>query len=158
MTVSRVSRLPIAAAVIAGAVLMTGFQAMALFGANVFFSEVSGIVVKDGQPVAGVEIVQNIYAQPETDFAPAVSVSAADGRFHFPEVTRPKGLLSLLPLPGDVTIIQELTVRWNGEDIPGWTNAKRDFERNGETGKPLNFRCDLDRAGDDSKSGICELI
>ena len=87
-SVFRMRILPLAAAIV---FVFLGTNAMALFGTNVLFSEVSGTVVLNGKPVEGAKVVQ-ITLWSKAGEVPENSVTTdKNGQFSFPEINRAAG-------------------------------------------------------------------
>jgi hypothetical protein len=152
----RVGRIVFAIAALAMAAFPTGAGAMALFGANVLFSAVSGTVLRDGAPVAGAEIVRKVTTR---DTRTDTAATDSRGRFDMPQVSASKGLVDLLP--AEFVAGQELTIRVGGPDYPGWIYTKRDPANNAESnGRPFRLVCEIsaEPGYTDNYYGICKLI
>jgi hypothetical protein len=137
--------------------VVLGTNAMALFGTNVIFSEVSGTVIKNGKPVEGAKVLQiTLWSKPGEVPEKAV-LTDKNGQFSFPEISRPAGFSNFLP--GEITIVQKINIEFDGKEYRGWLNTKTNYEREGERNRPLRFICDLDHTpsntGDDF--GVCRL-
>jgi hypothetical protein len=128
---------------------------MALFGANVLFSAVSGTVLRDGAPVAGAEIVRKVTTR---DTRTDTATTDSRGRFELPQITASKGLIDLLP--AEFVAGQELTIRVGAEEYPGWIYTKRDGAPNAESkGRPFRLVCEIaaEPGYTDTYYGVCKL-
>ncbi|MCH8499854.1 MAG: DUF4198 domain-containing protein [Marinobacter sp.] len=115
-----------------------GNQAMADIGKVCVFSEVTGVIRLQGQPVEGATVVRT------HDYRKAVSDQAttdADGAFAFPAAFE-RAWTSILPI--ELVIAQRLTVSYQGQDYLIWSNTKRSKAENTELGGlPLTLTCEL---------------
>lgn len=131
---------------------------MGMFSELVLFSEVEGVVLKDGAPLEGVEIVQEITYQ-EPGKVPAKSTkSGVGGRFALPRVTTGGGFSRLLP--GQPAILQRIVIRYEGVEYEGWRHTKNSYELNSElAGRPLRLVCELSLAPDfeGKHYGVCRV-
>lgn len=131
---------------------------MGMFSELVLFSEVEGVVLKDGVPVEGAEIVQEItYEEPGKIPAKTVQ-TGADGRFALARVTTGAGLSRVIP--GQPSILQRLMIRHNGVEYEGWRHNKNSYELNSElAGRSLRLICELANAPDfeGKHYGICRV-
>lgn len=152
---------PLLPAATLGVVVMFGLApttdgvAMATNSQMILFSHVEGVVTRDGEPVAGAEIVQKVLYKTE-DEVPAVSLTTgADGKFEFDEISRkaPRRWL-----PGEITITQSIVIHHDGQQYEGWHHGKKGFEANAELeGRPLRLVCELTTTPDveGNHFGIC---
>ena len=102
------------------------------------FSEVSGVVTHEGEPVAGATIRRIAKWQKEQEDQ---TVTAADGSFHFAPMYQ-RSVVKLLP--AEFVAHQRLLIEHQGEEVLMWYTTKRNTEENSElNGKPLKFRCEL---------------
>jgi hypothetical protein len=107
------------------------------------FSQVDGILLCDGQPIAGVEIEQRCNWLGVDSFH-AISKSDSNGVYHFPAIRSRK---SQAAGEKDIFIMQTLIVRLGEEAFDLWRNTKYDYRENGELGGyPLQLRHDLAEA------------
>lgn len=124
----------------------------------VLFSRVDGVVLKDGAPLAGVEILQEIvYREPGRVPSRTITTDAS-GRFSLSPVTERSGLGRLVP--GQPSILQRLVIRHDGVEYEGWRHSKESFEANSELdGRPLRLVCDLSTAPDfeGKHYGVCRV-
>lgn len=131
---------------------------MGLSSPLVLFSEVHGTVTREGKPVAGAELVQEVvWSDNKNDVPAAHTHSDAAGRFHFPAVMHRPGVLRAVP--HQPVILQKIIIRYEGRDYPAWRHTKNSYEPNSELdGKPLNLECELTRAPDfeGTHYGICK--
>jgi hypothetical protein len=142
------------------AVLLLGLSGGCAMGASsrlVLFSEVHGTVLKDGVPLAGAEIRQEVVWSDNKDEIPArETASDGNGRFSFPAVEHTAGALRVVP--HQPVILQKLIIRYNGVDYPAWRHTKNSYEENSELeGKRMDLVCELSREPDfeGTHYGIC---
>lgn len=131
---------------------------MGMFSEVVLFSDVEGVVLKDGIPAEGVEIVQEITYQEPGKMAPRMVKTGAGGRFALARVTTTPGLSRLLP--AQPSILQRLVIRYKGVEYEGWRHNKNSYELNSElSGRPLRLVCELANAPDfeGTHYGICKV-
>lgn len=137
----------------------TGSEAMAgIFGSKTLFSAVSGKIVNNGEAVAGVAVEQR--AQ-DSNGKPVVHTTntAADGSFHFEEITTKKGFLDYLP--SAVVVQQEINIAYDGNTLTGWKYTKSNRLSGSESaGKQFLLICDVSNEADftDNYYGICRLV
>lgn len=133
-------------------------SAMGMFSELVLFSELEGVVLKQGVPVAGAEIVQEVtYEKPGKALVKTVQTST-DGRFRLARVTTGAGLSRILP--GQPSILQRIIIRHNGTEYEGWRHNKNSYDLNSELdGRPLKLICELATAPDfeGKHYGICRV-
>jgi hypothetical protein len=141
-------------------IAVSGGNAMGAFSSLVLFSEVKGTVLKDGQPVAGAEIVQQVDWSDDPDKNPRNQTTTdKNGAFSFPAVERSAGLLRLVP--AQPMILQKLIIRYQGVEYEGWLHGKDSYDANTELdGRPLRLVCDLATAPDyeGTHFGICRAV
>lgn len=128
-----------------------------LFGEYVLFSAVSGRVLNGEQPVADATITQSVTIS-GSDTTLQTTQSKSDGTFSFPQISRKKGLLSLLP--AQFTAGQSMTISVNGTEYEGWLYTKFSDEADSENeGKPLKMICDIAQNPEKNGEsyGICKL-
>ncbi len=123
----------------------------------VLFSEVHGTVLKDGVPVQGAKVLQEVVWSDNKDEIPArETASDHSGRFFFPAVERNAGALRVVP--HQPVILQKLVIRYDGVDYPAWRHTKNSYEENSELGgKRMDLVCELSREPDfeGTHYGIC---
>jgi hypothetical protein len=98
------------------------------------FSEVRGVVLATGSPVAGatVERTWDGGKKPGSDR----TRTDAEGRFTLPAVIQSSFLASILP--HEPVIRQEIVIEHEGARHPAWLFVKHNYEVNGERkGKPI---------------------
>jgi len=127
------------------------------------FSEVRGIVVSEGEPVAGARIERTYSWTWKNRKGSDSAVTNAKGEFHLPEIT---GFALLGWLPHEPVIVQAIRITNRGTTYDAWLYAKRDYDKNGElNGKPMVLYCSLQtpvrrfETGviGNTAAGICEL-
>ncbi len=123
----------------------------------VLFSEVHGTVLKDGVPVEGAQVRQEVVWSDNKGEIPArETISDRNGRFSFFAVERNAGALRVVP--HQPVILQKLTIRYNGVDYPAWRHTKNSYGENSELdGKCMDLLCELSREPDfeGTHHGIC---
>ena len=128
-----------------------------IFGSNTLFSEVDGIVTKNGKPCVGAKIEQKVYTASSEEIAATTSTDDM-GRFAFEEISQNKGLLGFLP--SEFVATQRLVISYEGKEYLGWAYTKRSPTKNSESdGKSFSLVCDLSKppVEDDKYNGICRL-
>lgn len=132
--------------------------AMGVFDRVVLFSEVHGRVLKDGEPVAGAEVMQKVvWSDNENDIARQRSITDQMGTFSFPAIERKAGLLRLIP--AQPTMLQEIVIRYGGAEYIAWQHGKNSYNANTELdGRPVRLICELTRQPDyeGKHYGICK--
>lgn len=103
------------------------------------FSDMTGVVNLEGQPVAGVKLVRMVdYNKKEYD----ETVTDKEGRFHFPTVARTSILSKVLPT--EFIVLQSITAHHNDKEYEMWSGTKTSPKENAESqGKPLIVECEL---------------
>ena len=133
--------------------------AMAGFlGEYTLFSAVSGRLVNGDQPVAGATISQSAKLG-SSDAITQTTITADDGSFSFPAITRKKGFSSLLPQ--QFAAGQSMAITVDGESYEGWVYTKMDPAENSENnGQPSNMVCDISKEPEFAGQtyGVCKLI
>lgn len=116
-------------------------QAKALASENFnVFSEVYGVVMVDGNPVAGATVERYYRWKQEKVFDK--TTTDEQGRYHFPEIVRHSLIWSILP--HEARISQSINIYHEGSVYSGWYHVKGNYDRNGELkGRPLKLKCDL---------------
>ncbi|APP76961.1 hypothetical protein BJD12_18975 [Xanthomonas vesicatoria ATCC 35937] len=116
--------------------------AMAFFKTLYFFSEVEGVVLLNGRPLAGAEVEREYTWRWGNQRRSSTTRTDQDGRFHFPTVTG-RSLTAQL-LPHEPVIVQYLKIRHAGRSHQGWFHSKRNYDDKGEFGhSPMRLQCDL---------------
>lgn len=116
---------------------------MAGFGKMSLFTEVVGVVLDHGKPVADAE-VERVYNWGWKDKTVSVKTTTdADGRFRFDEVVESSFSGSLLP--HEPVIVQKIFIRTGGQEYKAWTYTKHNYEPGGERmGQPIEIECPLE--------------
>ena len=139
-----------------GFILIADGTGMSMFPKLVLFSRVDGVITLDGKPVEGAQVTQEVLYK-DADEVPATMVTSdAQGNFVFEEVTHGAGLSRMLP--GQVSIVQRLVIRYQGKEYEGWRHNKSSVEPNSELdGHPLRLVCELTTPPDfeGTHFGIC---
>ena len=133
-------------------------------GQKVLFSELRGVVLRNGAPVSGAVVERSyIWAWNKSRGSDRV-VTDATGAFSLPAVTG-RSLLGGI-LPHEPAIDQTIRIVHDGNTFEAWTFTKRNYDGNGElNGKPLRLNCDLSSEPNRTETGpagqgffgICEL-
>lgn len=113
---------------------------MRLFGSLkvCLFSEVNGVVMSEGKPVAGVEIIQT--AKINTILYTYKTITDDFGRFHLEE-RRVYSVNKIAPV--EPYIAQKIKINYLGKEYLAWDIDKRNYDTNGELGRNLKLQCDL---------------
>jgi len=106
------------------------------------FSEVTGVVLRDGKPVAGAEVERRYIWHWKDQKGSDKALTDAKGEFKFPAITGSTFLGSLIP--HEPVVQQSIVIRYSGSEIHAWKYTKHNYEANGEfPGRKLRMRCDL---------------
>ena len=138
--------------------LPRGAMSVGVFDKLVLFSEVNGVVLKDGVPVGGAEVVQKIDVSKPNNVPPRSVVTDANGAFAFDTVSRSAGLRRMIP--HEPSISQRLIIKYDGVEYEGWHHGKHSYEMNSELGgRALKLVCDLSTKPDfeGKHYGICRV-
>lgn len=131
------------------------------FLSKVMFSEVQGVLLKDGKPVPNARVKREYHWHWNDKKVSDETITDASGNFRFPLATQSAIGASLLP--HEAVIFQEITLAHEGQDYILWQFFKRDYDTNSEfDGAPTRILCDLKtppgRHIANSKAyGICTL-
>lgn len=122
------------------------------------FSEVKGVVLKQGVPVEGAVVEQEYRWAWKDEVGHQQTKTDADGKFGFPAVIRSSFFGSLLPHEPVVT--QTISIKHDGNVFKAWMLDKGNYKENGElNGRAISLYCELDEPlshkGD--VYGICQL-
>ena len=108
------------------------------------FSEVDGIVLMEGKPVAGAKVVRT--ADYKDKVHTDTVVTDESGRFHFDDISNFSMRLS------ETVIYQEININYENKDYLAWKLTKRHENRYGELTDPekpeepikkVNLKCEL---------------
>lgn len=107
---------------------------------NCTFSEISGLITRDGETVQGAKVVRKTYwkswQQDET-------TTSKDGTFHLPALFESESKLSF---PAEFVVSQEIWIEHSETWVKIWDGVKRLKEENAESqGKPLVVQCELNQ-------------
>lgn len=106
------------------------------------FSEVSGVVVRDGQPVPGAEVERRYIWHWKDQTGSDKAVTDANGQFRFPAVTGSSFFGALIP--HEPVVQQTIVIRSGGSEFQAWKYTKHNYDADGEfPGHRLRLRCDL---------------
>lgn len=119
------------------------------------FSEVTGVVTSDGRPVEGAVVERSwswVSGEPRTDTV----TTDARGRFAFPALFARSMMRSILPM--EPVVQQRIMIRHGDEEYVGYDFVKRNYDENGEFGRPLDLACGLEASLDGEHFyGVCSL-
>ena len=123
------------------------------------FSEVAGVVVVDGKPIAGAKLLRTVKLN-DTVHSDETE-SNAEGKFHF-DAMFTNSINKLLPI--EPYLPQKIIISYNGREFLAWELDKHNFDEEGELLRKIHISCDL--ASRDSRReygarilwGIGELI
>ncbi|PIE83284.1 MAG: hypothetical protein CSA09_02090 [Candidatus Contendobacter odensis] len=131
------------------------------------FSEVKGIVLQNGVPIANATIEQRYFLGDK----PYSNTTASDsqGQFKFPVAYSSSFFRSIMP--HEPIVRQKIFIQHNGESYEAWNYTKRNYRVNGERdGRALIMKCDLNTEPTAKEAyknamgqsinyyGICELV
>lgn len=123
------------------------------------FSEVNGVVLRDGAPVEGALVERTfVWTSSRGETATDSTETGSQGEFHFPPAF--KRSLTASILPHNPRIRQTILIRHEGEEYQAWVFVKGNYREDGELqGRPLALVCDLEEepARLDGVFGICRL-
>tara|TARA_B100000949_G_scaffold187529_1_gene170065 strand:+ start:135 stop:641 length:507 start_codon:yes stop_codon:yes gene_type:complete len=135
------ARIGIIFIVAASALLFLG-QSMALGKDYVLMSEMEGqLVLPDGAPAAQIRLERHWKWAWKKSEGTDITSTDAQGRFRFGAVighSRSAGIL-----PHEPTVLQEITAFGPGGSSLIWSAQKRNYDPEGELGRPLRVRCVL---------------
>jgi hypothetical protein len=144
------------------ALLLFSTESMAMFNYYIF-SEVRGVVVSNGKPVAGAVLERTYDWTWKNQKGRDETVTNDKGEFHFPEIT---GFALLGWLPHEPVIEQTIRITYDAKSYVAWGHNKHNYDRNGElNGKTPMLYCALEAKDTIKESGswggavtgICEL-
>ena len=131
---------------------------MSLFDHKTLFSEVNGVVLKDGKPVANAEVVRYYHWHWKDSKSTESTTTNDKGEFHF-EAVREKSMTASLMFH-EPLITQEIKIRLDDQEYKAWRFTKHDYQNNGElNGRAIKMTCDLETEPSfkDDVFGICTL-
>lgn len=121
------------------------------------FSEVKGVVQKDGKPVANAHVIQTVKKEGK-EFR-NTTITNTQGEFHFAPIYT-HSISTVLPV--EPTYTQRIFIQYEGKELRGWMLVKNDNEENTELGgRPIRLRCDVNaedtrkEVGNQVLLGIC---
>jgi hypothetical protein len=98
----------------------------------VIFSELRGVVLVQGRPVAGAQVVRSWHWDLTSERGADAAVTDAEGRFHLPAVLR-RGWLRRW-LPHEPFVEQTIDVTHAGGTVTVWMLDRRNYRPGGELG------------------------
>jgi len=108
------------------------------------FSEVDGVVLINGEPVSGAEVIRT--ADYKDKIHSNTAITDEQGQFHFDDIFTYSMRLS------ETVILQKIMIHYGGEEYLAWELLKRNDNRYGELNDPetpekpikkLHLRCEL---------------
>ncbi len=132
------------------------------FGSSMcLFSEVHGVILKSGQPVANARVERRYtWAWKNDRKFQDHTTTDTQGRFHFPAAMETSfwgGVLSHQP-----QILQIINIHYDDKIYRAWNLEKRNYEVNGEVnGQALKLLCDLDSEPSTKEGGyygVCKIV
>ncbi|MCJ7558249.1 MAG: hypothetical protein MUP90_15235 [Gammaproteobacteria bacterium] len=139
-----------------GFILIADGTGMSMFSKLILFSRVDGVITQDGKPVEGAQIIQEVLYKNADEVPATTVVSGPAGDFVLEEVTHAAGVSRMLP--GQVSVVQRLVIRFQGKEYEGWRHNKTSVEPDSELdGQPLKLVCELTTPPDfeGTHFGIC---
>lgn len=124
-------------------VLVVGFFSLGAYamGGKVMFSAVTGQVLQNGKPLAGVKVVrQYTWAWNDKKVVEEVVTDAA-GSFSFKQASQSSLLTSIVP--HEPVIYQTIHIFHNDKKYVGWRHTKHNYDSEGELRRPISIVCDL---------------
>lgn len=142
--------------------------AMALFAAwqgqvmaqMVIFSAVDGSITLHGEPVVGATVKREFHWAMKNEAGGDATRTDGKGRFTLPVITR-RSLMAIFP--HEPVVRQTITVELDGKPYMAWSYFKRNYDDNGELGRPIRLSCRLETepakrpARYDKVFGVCDL-
>ena len=135
------------------------------FNRIVLMSDVEGVVLKDGVPVEGAEVVQQISLDEPNDVPETIARTDAQGKFDFLRVTKGPGIRRLIPV--EPSVLQRILIRYKGVEYEAWRHSKHSYEPDSELNEypvqgrkgPLKLVCELSNKPDfeGNHYGVCKL-
>ena len=131
---------------------------MSIFDKKTLFSEVNGVVLKDGKPVANAEVTRYFHWHWKDRKSNESTTTNSQGEFHFDAVREKSVTASLMfhePL-----VSQDIKIFVDGQEYKAWRFTKHDYEDNGElNGRAIKMKCALETEAyfKDEVFGICTL-
>jgi hypothetical protein len=127
---------------------------------KVMFSEVQGVVLKEGKPLAGAKVVRTFNWAWNNAKQKDEVMTDASGKFNFESVSRSSLITSIFP--HEPIVDQEIKIIYGNKEYMAWFFTKHNYDENGELkGKKINIKCDISvEAGQHINSdiwGICTL-
>jgi len=159
MRFSQLTRIRIALLSLA---LLFSTESLAMFNYSIF-SQVRGVVVSQGKPVAGAIIERSFDWTWKNKKGEDQTSTNDKGEFHLPEIV---GTAFLGWLPHQAMIQQTILIKHGGRSYDAWLYTKSNYRTNGElNGKPIQLYCSLEAPAQRKESGvanrwvngICEL-
>ena len=111
-------------------------------GKMCLFSEVNGVVLRNGKPVEGAVVEREAFWRWKQQRIRDSATTNEQGEFKLPMVERASILGSFLP--HEPVIEQGILIHVGREEFEAWGFIKRNYRVNGEAdGKPLHMVCEL---------------
>ena len=115
-------------------------MALSDVGKVCLFSEISGVLTLNGQPVANEKLVRTVnHSRDIRD----ETTTDEHGHFRMPAVFE-RTITKILPM--EFVVKQSIVAHYRGKEYKIWDGVKRSAEKDAEArGKPLSVRCDLNK-------------
>jgi len=142
--------------------LLFSTESLAMFNYSLF-SEVRGVVVSQGKPVAGAVIERSYDWSWKEQQGKDQVVTDDKGEFYLSPIV---GTAFLGWLPHQPMVQQTISIKHGGRSYDAWLYTKSNYRPNGElSGKPIQLYCSLEAPAQKKESGvpnrwvngICEL-
>jgi len=143
---------------VAGLILSTVLIEAHAMTRKCLFSEVHGVVLDHGQPVAGARLERTWFWHWNDERGGDTTNTDAAGAFRFPAVNGRS--LSGSLLPHEPVIEQKILIQHGGKTYRAWVFSKGEYGENGELdGRPIRLTCRLESEPTRKQGvfGICEL-
>ena len=136
--------------------------AMSFFTKQVLFSDVKGVVLNQGKPLADVEVTRR-YSHAD-DWKEETIKTNKEGGFHFPKATN-TSLFDIGFLPSEIVVSQEIIIKYKDSSYDAWVFVRDNYDEGSELGtNTINLICDISHEPKQSKSkaggvvyGICQI-
>jgi len=127
---------------VAGVLLLIPTAGSCMAGKFVLFSAVTGVVLDHGKPVPGAAIMRTWNWAWKESGGSDTTYTDAGGRFSLPEVTGSSFFGRFMPHEPYVT--QGIVIKHGGHEYVAWRTVKRNYEPDGELGRPAHLTCRLE--------------
>jgi hypothetical protein len=143
-------------------VILTGsireVEAMPVFNKRILFSDVKGVVLDNGTPVAGVVVERKVKEAGKEKVDTVITDNS--GRFNFNRIEKTAHSIFGF-LPHETVITQRISINIADQKYKAWVCIKRNYDNNGELqGMPIDLICDIRNQFikvEGELKGICRL-